>query len=162
MVVNYHLWSMRLSVLGWQITNQSFIIKQWILVQDIVEVSDLPITNRLLIVRWQKVQEVEPSQVGLKLDNVFDRLIIVVTEQDLGVILVQDIQFHWGLNNTSDLDKVWSTRMERVNGVKGLTIVFRRISWRVSLPCGAETTHARVGDNVIVFNWGSILHPINR
>ena len=48
----------------------SFLLrKQWILVQDGIEVRDPPVQT-LLVVNWQHVEEIVPLEVGLELDDV--------------------------------------------------------------------------------------------
>ena len=54
----------------------------WILVHEVVEVSDLPIAGGL-VEGWQDIKELSPANVGLKADNVLNVLLVVVTKENL-------------------------------------------------------------------------------
>ena len=54
----------------------------WILVHEVVEVSDLPIAGGL-VEGWQDIEELSPANVSLKADNVLNVLLVVVTKENL-------------------------------------------------------------------------------
>ena len=60
----------------------SLILKQWVLVKHVIEVSDLPVSNRLFVVHGQEVEEVEPSKIGFELNNILDAFIIFRSEKN--------------------------------------------------------------------------------
>ena len=114
----------------------SFIIKKWVLVEDIVVVSDLPLANRVLVFDWKQVHEVKPSQISLKLNNIFDALFIIVTEKNMGIVLILNVEFHWRLDQTGDLNEIWSVAI-KVKQIKNVSIILVRL-WSISLPFGTE------------------------
>jgi len=58
----------------------SFIFEKRVLVQHVIEISDFPLPDGVLVVDRKQVHEVKPSQVGLESDNVFDVLFILRTK----------------------------------------------------------------------------------
>lgn len=76
----------------------SLILEHWVLVENVIEVGDFPLANWVLVVRWEEVEEIEPSEVSLESHNVLDALIIFRSEEYRAMVLVKDIKFHWALN----------------------------------------------------------------
>ena len=65
----------------------------WILVHEVVEVGDLPVAGGLVEGR-QDVEELSPANISLKADNVLNVLLVVVTKENLGVVLVLHKELH--------------------------------------------------------------------
>ena len=65
----------------------------WVLVHQIVVVSNLPISWSL-VGRWQDIEKLAPFEVRLEAHDVLRALVVVVAEQDLRVVLVLDEKFH--------------------------------------------------------------------
>ena len=109
--------------------------KQRILVQDGIEVRDPPVET-FLVVDGQHVEEIVPLEVGLELDDVLHRLLIIVTEQDLGEVLVLHVQLHRRFDQAGQLHKVGSVSLA-AKDVEDVAVVFAGILRSIGLPWGA-------------------------
>ena len=67
--------------------------EEGVLVHEVVEVSDLPIAGGL-VEGWQDIEELSPANVGLKADNVLNVLLVVVTKENLRIVLVLHEELH--------------------------------------------------------------------
>ena len=77
----------------------------------------------MLIVHWEQVEEVEPSQVGFELNDVLHALVVITTEECFTIILVENIKFHWRLDNSGNLDKIRPVGVERIEGIKSISVI---------------------------------------
>ena len=116
---------------------KSLILEQWVLVQDVIEVSDLPVSNRVFVVYWENVKEIEPSEIGLKPHHILDGFIVLRSKEDRAVILVEDIKLHGTLNNTGDRDQERSVR-DGVEHVQHMSAVLLLGDWSESVPLCTE------------------------
>ena len=76
-----------------------------VLVQDIVEVGDLPLRPHLVPHREQ-LEKVDPSDARLEPHDVLDHLGVVAAEQDRRVVLVLDEELHWRLDDAGHCHRV--------------------------------------------------------
>jgi len=72
-----------------------------VLVHNVVEVGDLPVEGRLVVGR-DDVNQVAPSQVSFKPHYILHSVLVSASEEHLGVVLILDVHFHGGLNESSD------------------------------------------------------------
>ena len=136
----------------------SLILKQWVLVKHVIEVSDLPFSNWFLVVHGQEVEEVEPSKISLELNNILDTLVIFRSEKNWAMVLVKDIKFHWAFNNAGERDKEWSV-IHCIQDIEHMATVLLFGEWGVGVPlCSKDIV---VLWNVVAFNRLGVLWSIN-
>lgn len=72
-----------------------------VLVHNVVEVGDLPVEGRL-VVGWDDVNQVAPPQVSFKAHYILHSVLVRASKEHLGMVLILDVHFHGGLNQSSD------------------------------------------------------------
>ena len=65
----------------------------WILVHEVVEVGDLPVAWSL-VEGWEDIEELSPANVSFEAYNVLNVLLVVVTKENLGVVLILHEELH--------------------------------------------------------------------
>lgn len=69
-----------------------------VLVHEVVVVSNLPVAGALVKSRGQHIEQLAPSHVAFKAHHILRTLLVVITQQDLRVVLVLHKQLHWRLD----------------------------------------------------------------
>ena len=71
-----------------------------VLVHNVVKISDFPV-ERSFVVSRDHVDQVTPSEVSFKANNILNCLFISATEKHLRVVLILNVHFHGGLDEGS-------------------------------------------------------------
>ena len=78
----------------------------FVFVHKIIPISNLP-SLLWFVLSWYNIDQVAPAQVSLKSHDILDHLVVVIAEKNAGVVLVLNVEFHWGFNEGGDSDVVW-------------------------------------------------------
>lgn len=65
-----------------------------VFVHEVVEVSDSPISWGLVSCR-EHIEQFGPLEVSLETNDVLRMLFVVITEENLGVVLILHVELHW-------------------------------------------------------------------
>lgn len=122
----------------------SFAFEESIFIEHVVEVRDPPFSNRFLVIYWEKVEEIEPSEVCFETDNILHCLGVFTTEQNARVVLVANKQLHWRFHKTSDAHEVGSMLVYPQN-VQEVTLI---ILGSISLPWSSK--HVMIVGNSVL------------
>jgi len=102
-----------------------------VLVHNVVKISDFPV-ERSFVVSRDHVDQVTPSEVSFKANNILNCLFISATEKHLRVVLILNVHFHGRFDNAGDSNEVGSVlSVEEVEHV-ALIVVFDEVSSRSS------------------------------
>lgn len=71
-----------------------------VFVHKVVVVGDLPVPGRL-VAGGQHIEKLGHAHVGFEAHDIFGQLVVVITQQDLRVVLVLHEELHWRLNEGS-------------------------------------------------------------